>query len=71
MAKGLVLFQVYFRATQFFKTENNLLDIEEGEGDGLPEVVTVLAGDLEVLVPLLLDQRAVLDRHRVPHEVFL
>ena len=51
--------------------EKDLLDIEEGEGDGLPEVVAVLAGDLEVLVPLLLNQRVVLDRHSVPHVVFL
>ena len=48
-----------------------LLDIEEGEGDSLPDVHAVLAGDLEVLVPLLLDQRVVLDRHRVPHDVAL
>ncbi len=47
------------------------LDVEKGERDGLPEVQSVLAGHLEVLVPLLLDQRVVLDRHRVPHEVFL
>ena len=53
------------------KKNQRLLDIQEGEGDSLPEVVAVLAGHLEVLVPLLLDQRVVLDRHRVPHVIFL
>ena len=48
-----------------------LLDIEEGEGDRLPHVHPVLASHLEVLVPLLLNQRVVLDRHRVPHDVAL
>ena len=49
----------------------HLLDIEEGKCDRLPHVHAVLARDLEVLVPLLLDQRVVLDRHRVPHDVAL
>lgn len=47
------------------------LNVQKREGDRLPEVVAVLASDLEVLVPFLLDHRVVLHRHRVPHEVFL
>lgn len=47
------------------------LDIEEWEGDCLPEVVAVLAGDFEVLVPFLLYERVVLDRYCVPHQVLL
>lgn len=46
-----------------------LLDIERREGDCLPEVASVLAGDPEVLVPFLLNDRVVLDRQSVPHHL--
>ena len=49
----------------------HLLDVEEWERDGLPDVVSVFTGHLEVFVPFLLDHGVVLDRHRVPHEVLL
>lgn len=48
-----------------------LLNIKKGKCDGLPEVVSVLAGDLEVLVLFFLNQRVVLHRYGVPHQVFL
>ena len=44
-----------------------MLNIQNGERDGLPEVVAVLAGDLEVFVPVVLDEGGVLHRHHVPH----
>lgn len=58
--------QIARRSTLFY-----LLDIQEREGDGLPEIVSVLAGDLKVLVQLFLDQRVVLHRDCVPHQIFL
>lgn len=51
--------------------EGYSLDIEKGERHRLPKVVAVLARHLEVLVELLLDQRVVLHRDCVPHEVLL
>lgn len=48
-----------------------LLYIQEGKGDSLPEIIAIFTRDLEVLVPLLFDERVVLHRHSVPHEVFL
>lgn len=50
---------------------NYSLNIEEWEGDCLPEVVAVLAGDFEMLVPFLLYERVVLDCYCVPHQVLL
>lgn len=49
----------------------NLLNIQEWKRDSLPKVVAVFAGDLKVLVPFFFNQRAVLDRHGVPHHIFL
>lgn len=48
-----------------------LLDIKKGKCHRLPKVVTVLAGNFEVLVEFLLYQWIVLHRDRVPHEIFL
>lgn len=53
------------------KIFNRLLDVEEGEGDGLPEVVSVFASHFEMLVEFFFDERVVLHRDRVPHQVFL
>ena len=52
-------------------THVHLLHIQEWESYSLPEVVAIFASDLEVFIPLLLDERVVLHCHRVPHEVFL
>ena len=48
-----------------------LLNVEERKGDGFPEIVAVFASHFEVLVELFFDQRVVLHRDRVPHQVFL
>ena len=56
---------------ELFSCIKYVLDVKKGKGDGLPEVVSVLAGDFEVLVELLLDERVVLHGNGVPHEIFL
>ena len=47
------------------------LDVQERKRYRFPKVVTVLARHLEVFVELLLNQRVVLHRDSVPHEVLL
>lgn len=49
----------------------HLLNIKKREGDGFPEVVAVLAGDFEVFIQFLFDERVVLHRDCVPHQVLL
>lgn len=54
-----------------FDKNRYLLDVKKGKCHCFPKIVTVLAGDLKVLVEFLLYQWVVLHRDRVPHEIFL
>lgn len=46
-----------------------LLNVQEREGNSLPEIITILAGDFEMFVEFLFDQRIVLYGDCVPHEI--
>lgn len=46
-----------------------LLNIQKWERDGLPEIVAILAGNFEMFVEFLFDQRVILYGYGVPHKV--
>ena len=52
-------------------TFSNLLYIQKWESDCFPKIISIFTSDFEMFIPLFFDQRIILDRHSVPHIVFL